>query len=120
MVNPWNIPGKKLDIRLQERSSNTSNVVLKKRLSGRFRNLLEDASLHRIKEKIHLILEKGKKKDEESKERKKKNNRYNQMNFLDSFVLYANQRENKIDLIDHSQNTKISRVEELRSMQFPE
>lgn len=73
MVNPWNIPGKKLDIRLQERSSNTSNVVLKKRLSGRFRNLFEDASLHRIKEKIHLILEKGKKKNfEESKERKKK------------------------------------------------
>lgn len=72
MVNPWNIPGKKLDIRLQERSSNTSNVVLKKRLSGRFRNLFEDASLHRIKEKIHLILEKGKKKKFWGIKRKKK------------------------------------------------
>lgn len=76
MVNPWNTPGKKLDIRLQERSSSTSNVVLKKRFSGRFRNLLEDASLHRIRnqgEDTFNIRKKSKKNiRNQKKERKKK------------------------------------------------
>lgn len=122
MVNPWNTPGKKLDIRLQERSSNTSNVVLKKRLSGRFRNLLEDASLHRIRNQGEDTFN-IRKKDQESKERKKKKTIDIIKWIFDSlstrlFFILIKRKQDRFD--DHSQNTKISCVEELRSMQFSE